>query len=76
MGAPLEKTRVFYRYNLFQKLITNSFTVEMSDITKSPNYVSHRDHHDKIREIDCRTDQYKESFLPRTIGEHNRKRNA
>ena len=73
---PLEKRRERCRHNLFHKLRTNSFTVEMSDITKSPNYVSHRDHQDKIREIDCRTDRYKESFFPRTIREHNRKRNA
>ena len=68
---PLERRRERSRHNLFHKLRTNSFTAEMSDITKSPNYANHRDHQDKIREIDCRTDRYKESFFPRNIRELN-----
>jgi hypothetical protein len=64
--------RLHARLRLLDRFRTGLFHDEVESIILTPHYVSRHDKGDKIREIHCRTERYKNSFFPRTINDHNK----
>ena len=70
--APLSDRRLNFRINLLNKLQGEIFSDDVKDILRDPTYYGRLDDGHKIREIDSRTERFKNSFFPRTIKDHNR----
>ena len=68
----LEKRRLTLRINLLNKFRETTFSEDVADIMRPPCYIGRSDSAKKIREIDAKTNRFKNSFFPRTIRESNR----
>ena len=68
----LEERRSSQRIKLLDKFRETSFIEDVKSIMRPPCYIGRSDNARKIREIDARTERFKNSFFPRTIRENNR----
>ena len=69
---PLELRRSKRRLDLLNRFKEETFKEDVVQIMRPPCYIGRSDRANKIREIDAKTDRFKNSFFPRTIRENNR----
>jgi len=65
----LADRRLNHRINLLDKFRGSTFSDDVADIMRPPCYIGRCDNARKIREIDARTNRFKNSFFPRKIRE-------
>ena len=68
----LKERRLEARLRLLNKFRESTFAEDVIDIMRPPCYIGRSDNERKIREIDARTNRFKESFFPRTIRDSNK----
>ncbi|KAL3872760.1 hypothetical protein ACJMK2_035962 [Sinanodonta woodiana] len=68
---PLQQRRKQKRFITFHKAINNRVPIEIPEYVQRPSYTGTRSHSNTYIEIRANYEQYKNSFIPRTIRDWN-----